>query len=104
MLALLMATLALVTACSGPAPNASGANDDPAVVHAAGVVRRDAPAVAPLAPAVAPELPDVSDRDRNRDRIDDAFFHPIRPTGMPLDSLGRGSMILITCVASRLCG
>src|SRR5450432_307040 len=53
-------------ACSG-----STRSDDPGTTGAPRTVR--APS-APASPALVPELPDVSDDDRDGDRIDDALF------------------------------
>jgi len=53
---------AALTACSG-----SVSSDEPGSSQVAPA------AIAPTPPLVVPELPDVSDSDHNRDRIDDAF-------------------------------
>ena len=57
-----------LSACSGGAPESSGAPDaGPSAPPA-----NTAPS-APAAPSIAPALPDVSERDHDGDRIDDAF-------------------------------
>ncbi len=68
-LGLLLITL---SACSG----SGGSHDEDAADagHAAASPHIAAPAVAPPPPRVAPELPNVGDRDRNGDRIDDTLL------------------------------
>ncbi len=63
----LLLALAL-TACSGGAPESSAAPD----AGPGGGPTNPAP-LAPAAPSIAPQLPDVSERDQDGDRIDDAF-------------------------------
>ena len=57
-----LACAAALSACSG-----SVSSDEPGSTQVAPA------AIAPAPPLVVPELPDVSDSDHNRDRIDDAF-------------------------------
>ena len=57
-----VALAATLSACSG-----SVSNGDP------GMPGAEPSAVAPTPPLIVPELPDVSDSDRDADRIDDAF-------------------------------
>ena len=59
-----------LTGCSGSGPTASDTQGAP---DAGQGVPPASTALAPPPPAIAPELPDVSDRDRDHDHIDDAL-------------------------------
>src|SRR4051812_38436068 len=80
--AALLASGALWAASGCGAPEgdvASGTTGDPADATAG----KPARVIAPPAPAVAPEIPDVSDIDRDRNRVDDSIDAALPMGGQP---------------------